>query len=534
MGGSRAAFPRAGAVALAVAACLGAAARDAAAAPSLPAAFADSAIVSGLNFPCGMAFLPDGRLIFVEQKSARIRVVSHGAVAAVDPAAQLTDVQIAGNEQGLLGIAVDPRWPAKPWIYIHCDQPGNTIRVSRYEVTGDLDGTGNGALTVDLSTRYDLFNDAPDAMQNHNGGTLRFGIDGRLYDSLGEDGSYCGAQDTVSLRGVILRLDVSGLPSGPGSAPRALVAAAGNPFAASPDSNARLVWAIGLRNPFRFQVDPLDNTLFVDDVGQDTWEEMDHVTTGGQDFGWPIMEGPAPYFSSCPGLNAVAGVPPIYAYDRSGATSASVGGGVYRRPGGSPTGFPAAYEGDVFMSDFYQGFVRRLKNTAGTWAVASPDSGQADPLNWATGLPGVSDWLVGPDGGLWYCRQTLDPFVPNVNGVIGEIHAVAAVDTTPPPPPPPPDTTGFRFYVPRPTPSNGTVQILYRLPRAMRTEVTILDMFGRRVRTLVPKGTEGPGSIAPHVWDGTDDHGRRLRPGLYFARLSADDIIIQQRVVFLR
>lgn len=505
----------------------------AAAAVSLPTGFADSTIVGGLSFPCGMAFLPDGRLIFVEQKTCKIRVIVHGALAPVDPAAQLTDVQIAGNEQGLLGIAVDPRWPAKPWIYIHCDQPGNTIRVSRYEVTGDLTGTGNGALTVDLTSRYDLYNDAPDVMSNHNGGTLRFGTDGKLYDSLGEDGSYCGAQDTVSLRGVILRLDVMGLPSGPGSAPRALVAAAGNPFAANPDSNARLVWAFGLRNPFRFQVDPLDNTLFVDDVGQDTWEEMDHVTTGGQNFGWPIMEGPAVYFGSCPGVNSPALVAPIYSYNRAGATAASVGGPVYRRPGTATSGFPARYEGDVFMSDFYNGFVRRLKNTAGTWAVAAAETGQADPLNWATNIPAVSDWLVGPDGALWYCRQTVDPQVPTTPGWIGQIHAVAAVDTNPPPPPPPPDTTFFLFYAPRPTPSLGTANLLYRLPRAMRTELTIHDMFGRKVRTVVTSGTEGSGQHT-HVWDGTDDHGRRLRPGLYFARLTADDIITRQRVVYLR
>jgi hypothetical protein len=186
------------------------------------------------------------------------------------------------------------------------------------------------------------------------------------------------------------------------------------------------------------------------------------------------------------------------------------------------------------MSDFYQGFLRRLKNTAGAWAVAGPVAGQTDPLNWATNIPAVSDWLVGPDGALWYCRQTVDPQVPTTAGWIGQIHAVAAIDTNPPPPPPPPDTTLFAFFVPRPTPAKGSVGLLYRLPRKMRTELSILDMFGRKVRSLVPAGTEGPGLIAPHVWDGTDDHGRRLRPGLYFARLSADDIIYKQRVVFLR
>jgi hypothetical protein len=350
-----------------------------------------------------------------------------------------------------------------------------------------------------------------------------------LYVSLGDDNSYCGAQDTVSLRGVILRLDVSRLPAGPGAAPRALVAAPGNPFAASPDSNARLVWAIGLRNPFRFQVDPLDNTLFVDDVGENTWEEMDHVTVGGQDFGWPITEGPAPFLASCPGLDAVAGAAPIYSYNRVGFTSASVGAGVYRRPIGSSAGFPPSYEGDVFMGDYYAGFLRRLKNKAGNWSIADAVAGQSDTLNWASNIAGVSDWLVGPDGGLWYCRQTMDPFLPHsTDGSIGQIHAVGVsvlADTA--------QIGAVVFLTPRPTPTDGSVQLLYRLPRQARTELSILDALGRRVRRLVRPGQEGPGLIVTHTWDARDDHGRRVRPGLYLAGLSVDGTIHRRNILLL-
>ena len=99
-------------------------------------------------------------------------------------------------------------------------------------------------------------NDIPDNADNHNGGTVRFGTDGMLYVSLGEDAFPSAAQDTSTLRGVILRLDVSRLPDGPGSAARALVTPPGNPFGSTGGLNARLLWEYGLRNPFRLQVDP--------------------------------------------------------------------------------------------------------------------------------------------------------------------------------------------------------------------------------------------------------------------------------------
>src|SRR5204862_7040858 len=136
-------------------------------------------------------------------------------------------------------------------------------RISRYRVTGDLAFTGNGGLTVDPASRYDLVNDIPDRASNHNGGTVRFGTDGMLYVSIGDDGS-CASQDLTSLAGKILRLDVSRLPAGAGGpALRSLVTPSGNPVVSNPDSNAHLVWSDGLRNPFRFHVDRATGGLIV-------------------------------------------------------------------------------------------------------------------------------------------------------------------------------------------------------------------------------------------------------------------------------
>ena len=187
---------------------------------TLPDDFVDELVVGGLDLPVGMAFLPDGRLILVEQKSARIRLVVNGALAAVDPVVVVPGVRIVGPERGLLGITVDPGFPARPYVYVHCnDSSSLIIRITRFTVGGDLAFTGNGSLTIATSTRRDVINNAPDAQGNHNGGTVRFGPDGMLYASLGEDAAECAAQDTSGLRGVILRLDVSGIPAGGGSAP---------------------------------------------------------------------------------------------------------------------------------------------------------------------------------------------------------------------------------------------------------------------------------------------------------------------------
>ena len=184
-----------------------------------------------------------------------------------------------------------------------------------------------------------------------------------LYVSLGEDAFPSAAQDTSTLRGVILRLDVSRLPDGPGSAARALVTPPGNPFGSTGGLNARLLWEYGLRNPFRLQVDPMTGTLLIADVGESTWEEVDLAPVGGLDFGWPHYEGDMVYSSV-----ALTGSPtfPIYVINHTTGAKAVISAGIYRHPAGGTRAFPAEYEGDAFISDYYAGFMRRLHQTGCT------------------------------------------------------------------------------------------------------------------------------------------------------------------------
>lgn len=502
------------------------------AAATVPTGFADQQAVSvgagpALDQPVGMAFLPDGRLLVVEQKSAKIRLFVNGALSSPDPVVTLPGVQTSGSEQGLLGITVDPGWPGRPYLYVHCDDAsGAFIRVTRYLATGDLAFATDGHLAVDPATRYDLLNHLPDNASNHNGGTVRFGPDGMLYVSLGDDMNHCAAQDSSVLVGKILRLDVTRLPAGAGGpAPVALLAAPGNPWAAAPDSNARLVWAEGLRNPFRFSVDPANGALFIGDVGEATWEEVDRAAGGGRNFGWPLLEGPAPFSISCANP-LLPGDAPIYAFDRTGFTAAIIGGCVYRRPSGSPTGLPAAYVGDYFFSDYYYGFLRRLTGSGTSWSLAAPVAGQPSSTDWGQGFVQVSDWAVGPDGALWYCRQG-SGFLANT----GDIRRIVYTGTASTPMPSAP--ADVQFAPPRPTPAIGHVTLHYTLSTVARVSLAVFDAAGRRTRLLEPAQQQAADRYDV-TWDGHDDDGRRVSPGLYIARLEVGGRTFEQRVPFLR
>jgi glucose/arabinose dehydrogenase len=491
----------------------------------VPTGFENRPALAGLDFPSGMAFLPDGRLLVIEQRTAIVRLAIVGTVTTASPIFTVPEVNPSGGEQGLLGVAVDPGWPSRSYVYFLYDHDGDaTIHIARFQVTGDLDYSGAGDLAISASSRYDVLVDAPDNAPNHNGGTLRFGPDGMLYASLGEDANRCAAQDSVSLRGVILRLDVSRLPDLPGGpAPKGLIAAAGNPFAAHPDSNARLVWSLGLRNPFRFHVDMSTGDLFIADVGEVTWEEVNVADGGGLNFGWPHREGPATFPQGCTDTNA-GFTDPIHAYDRSGFAAAIISAGPYRAPAGGSEAFPAPYDGDFFFNDYYQGFVRRLTRNGSTWGLAPMVSGQPGSLNWGIGFGQVSDWVVGPSGALWYCRQSNGSFQAGT-GVIGRIAYAPAGGVTVPP--------SVRLHPPFPSPAIGSVAIPYTLPDPAAVSLRLYDAHGRLVRTLLagePRQA-GPG-VEP--WDGRSDGGDDAPAGVYVVRLEVGGVRLERRFPLIR
>jgi hypothetical protein len=423
---------------------------------------------------------------------------------------------------------VDPRWPAKPYVYIHAadNRSGNHIAISRFTLVGDIGYTGTGMLQLDVTSRRDLLL-LPDDHPFHNGGTVRFGPDQRLYVSLGDDWFSCQAQDPNVAAGKILRLDVSRLPPGPGGpGPFALLTPSDNPYAAAPDSMARMMWIIGLRNPFRFHIDPATGDLFVADVGQETWEEVERFTAGGQNGGWPWREGGVSY-TTCTG-SPPAAIEPIAVYGH-GEGVAIMSGGVYRGTARGALNFPAEYEGNYFFHDYFTGIMRRLVGSGSSWDPAPEVPGQPTSTDWATGMNEVTDVLEMPDGSLWYCRRSVDGEPES-----GEIRRIGHPNpNTPPPPPPAAVPVSLQLAVPQPTPSYGSVTLSWSQPRNGEARLVVYDIRGRVMRVLEDGVPFTPGTHASE-WDGRDGAGTAVAPGLYLVQLTVGAESRRTRITLLR
>lgn len=359
-----------------------------------PAGFADTLVASGLSGPLSLSFLPDGsgRAVLVQQSGA-IRAWDGASVSTLHT---MAEVNTNGNERGLLGVAVDPDWPVRPYVYVH--YTANTappyVQVARFTLTQP-----GGGLALDPVSKLVLIDDMPDNAWNHNGGTLRFGPDKTLYISVGDDASQCLAQDLTVLAGKILRIRVDDTID---PAVRSTLAPADNPWATAPNDNQKLVWAYGLRNPFRFDVHPRTGRVFIGDVGQNSWEEVSVANGSGLNFGWPYWEGNVRFRTSlCPtDASLPASVPPIYVYPNPGGASV-IGAAVYTGVDFPNDGsFPRDYEDDFFFMEYYQGFLRVLREdvASGTFRLVPGVTAS----NWGTGYAFVGDMVRGPDGALYF------------------------------------------------------------------------------------------------------------------------------------
>jgi glucose/arabinose dehydrogenase len=484
----------------------------------VPTGFSDQLVASGFQNLSNFDFLPDGRVLAIEQNSGVVWLVDPTGVVPPDTVGVVPDVGPTGGENGLLGIAVDPRWPLKPYVYFHYNyvQTPN-LHVTRFALTGDLAGTLGTGLDLDVASKRDILADLPDDFPMHNGGTLRFAPDSTLFVAVGDDNVPCSAQDLHQLRGKLLRLEVRGLPDGPGWAPDyQAITPSDNPFAGNPDPRARLVWAYGLRNPWSYDFDPTSGTIAIGDVGNSRYEEVDFATEGGRNFGWPLYEGPWRFeYPLCTYPDTSTLTAPVAWYEHTGGPVALIMGGIVYRHPGVLHNFPLEYKGDVFYAELYTSRLYRLKCANGTCTPAPPVPGQNDSLAWATNVEFPTRLRFGPDASLWYASGA------------GELRKIEADILLAAEPPARPALALAAF----PVPATGAVRLSYRLPSAAPATLFVADARGRRVRSL----WTGEGRAGEHVatWDATDDRGARVPAGVYFAAVQCGGLSETKRLVIL-
>ena len=330
---------------------------------SQPSGFTrNEAWITGLSNATAFAQAADGR-IFVAQQTGAIRVIKNGALLATPFATVVVD---SSGERGVIGIALHPNFATNGYLYIYSTRTagGAHNRISRFTATGDVGGSE--VALVDLPNLSSAI--------NHNGGGMHFGSDGKLYVGVGENANPAQAQDLTNPFGKLLRFNEDGnIPID-------------NPFYATQVGLARAIWAYGLRNPFTFAVQPGTGRVHINDVGQDTWEEI-NVGVAGANYGWPGSEGPS---------NVTAGITgPLFTYPHNDAATLGSGpGGFFKGfaiAGGAfypATGaFPPGYRDQYYFADFVSQFVGRLDTANGNAYSFARLSGS--PVDLLVGLDGA-------------------------------------------------------------------------------------------------------------------------------------------------
>jgi acetyl esterase len=324
---------------------------------SLPPGFSSERVTAGLTGATAIAVADDGRVFVCEQTGA-LRVVKDGSLLP----RPVLNVEVDSHwERGLICVTLDPRFADNGFIYVCYVTPHPYVhhRISRFTTHGDVAISGSELVLFEGDDQAKLGGSEP---AGHQGGAIHFGKDGKLYVALGEQTAGIPAQAMTTLQGKLLRLNPDGtIP-------------ADNPFYQTAKGKYRAIWALGLRNPFTFAVQPGTGRILINDVGQGTWEEINEGFAGAN-YGWPMSEGPT-------SDRRFRG--PIHHY-----SVASIAGGAFC-PSGDAPGFPRPYRGKYFFMDFVRGWIK----------VLNPDE-HKQVETFAAGLTRPVDLAFGPDGSLY-------------------------------------------------------------------------------------------------------------------------------------
>lgn len=486
-------------------------------------------------------------------------------------------VNDAGNEEGLLGLAFHPNYVDSGYFYVDytASEPRRSV-IARYEVSAtNPDSAVHGSELVVL--------EVPQPNTNHNGGQLAFGPDGFLYNSKGDGGSGQGpnGQDRQNLLGTLIRIDVDTTTAGANYG-----IPADNPYVGNVDGYRDEVYAYGFRNPWRFSFDVPTGRLWLGDVGESSYEEIDVVEKGGN-YGWYIMEG-AHCFVPPVGCDQTGLELPLHEYGRSDGGSVT-GGYVYRgagRPdlvgkyiyadfssgriwsleydGVNPpvntllidtafniSSFGVDEDGELYLCAFH-GNIQRFEVTQSpvalqgyhsywaqdhvvvAWTILESDGKLRYDVSRREGLIGSFVRMYEPEivqqsGELRLLDRTTAPGETYVYRIVIFEDDVAETSfettlTTP--------STEIRLDQNRPNPFNPATTIGFSLNRTDRVSLRIYDSSGRHVRTLVDRRMT-PGTYS-ESWDGREADGRKAASGVYLFRLTAGKRTITRKAVLLK
>ena len=332
------------------------------------------------SFPVFLTTPPgDSSRLFVVEKGGLIKIVDKGSNSLIGAFLDIRSLVSTGSEQGLLGLAFDPQYASNGRFYVsYTDIAGNSV-IARYLVSS------NPNVAVSSADRIILTVSQPFA--NHNGGMIAFGLDGMLYIGFGDGGSGGDpgnrAQNQNELLGKLLRVDVS---QGAAAPQPAYAVPPTNPFVGQSGKREE-IWSLGLRNPWRFSFDRQTADLYIADVGQGNWEEVDVATSAGGagrgiNYGWNVLEGNHCYPAGTATCTVAGLTAPRLEYGHSSGACSITGGYAYR-------GLAiAGLQGMYFYADFCAGFVRSFRLVNGT---------ASDFFDWPTLRPGGNITSFGED-----------------------------------------------------------------------------------------------------------------------------------------
>ncbi len=457
-------------------------------------------VATGLSQPLFVTSPPGDlkRAFVLEQWTGQIRIIKNGSLTA-NPFFTVHGLA-GGDEQGLLGLAFHPNFNLNHFFYVDYTDASGRTNVRRY--TASLTNPDRGDSTTGLTI---LTIEQPQS--NHNGGWIAFGPDGYLYIGSGDGGNANdqgpghdpdignGQSDTTRL-GKILRIDVD--HGSPFAIP------ADNPFVGSPSPKNEF-WAKGVRNPWRCAFDRANGDLYIADVGQNTWEEIDYqpAGTGGRNYGWNKFEGYNLF--NCPDPCDSSGLTrPAYSYNHAGLPfRCSITGGYVYRGQAIPD-----LQGSYFFADYCSNQVWSGKIAGGFLAQVTERTAELAPGG-GQSITSITSFGEDASGEIYICKRG------STSSNTGEVYKIVPAS------PVGAGSTGgnplLQLGPPSPNPGTGEVSFALGLPFTRRASVRVYALDGRLVRTVldttVSAGTHGL------RWDGRDQSGRLVPAGNYWIRL---------------